>query len=363
MIDSIQRHLQYLHCFSSTDELSACGYYEAGEPMPIADFCDIPPAQPPFGLELDYLPAVRSIAFHEALGGVPWSAIMRCLAHPTIMAISFDKGSMWRCVPPPTVLDLPLRNCRLIELSYTPPEWRETERVVRRTDLHRTYALESSYLHALVLAISDTVESLTLPVETAPLLEMAAMDWPRLHTLSLVGRYTHPEQCRAIALLLPRAPHLRSLSIKVMQAEGMRRPALLKTPPDTSYNLRSLTVSYPDPNDPIFSYIGDGLTHLSLRDSPRHYFKSRYSPRCLPAAFPILAASECLAILKRISAPRLTALELVYEADGAEEELLRRLPRVFPLLQDVELHRYKASPEDDVPYVSPLRLLLASTAP
>ncbi|EIW53494.1 uncharacterized protein TRAVEDRAFT_31620 [Trametes versicolor FP-101664 SS1] len=199
--------------------------------------------------------------------------------------------------------------------------------------------------------MSDTVESLALPVETAPLLEMANKDWPRLHTLSLVGRYTQPDQSRVIPLLLLRMPNLRSLSINVMQCKGMWRPPLLRGLPDTSYCLRSLTVSYPNPDDPIFSCVGDGLTSLSLRDSPRHYFRTRYSYRALSAIFPILSASECLAILKRISAPRLSILELVYQADSAEDELLHYLSHAFPLLEELELHRYKASPEDSVPYL------------
>ncbi len=328
-------------------------------PMPLVNssgnrIIKIPPP-PPFGLELDYLPNVCAVTFLRCAGGVPWSAFMKCLEYPNVTSISINKDSAWICIPPPLTpsdLSLASHGCRLTEFTYTPCQWRETQSRLRRTNLQPAHARERSYLHALVLAMSDTAESLTLPVETAPLLEMANKDWPRMRTLSLIGRYTHPDQCRIIPLLLLRMPNLHSLSIKVMQCEGMWRPPLFKELPDTSYCLRSLTISYPNPADPIFPCVGDGLTSLSLRDSPRHYFRSRYSYRALPAIFPILSASECLAILKRISAPRLSILELVYQADAAEDELLQYLSRAFPLLEELELHRYKGSIKESVPYVS-----------
>ncbi|EIW53496.1 uncharacterized protein TRAVEDRAFT_74801, partial [Trametes versicolor FP-101664 SS1] len=346
------RHIKYMRGFYHIKDVCDAGFYDGLlVPMPLASCNSIAkiPTPPPFGLELDYLPNVHAVTFLLCPGGVPWYALTKCLEYPNVTSISIDKDSALICTPPsPIPFDLSptSHGCRLTEFIYTPSQWRETQSRLRKTNIQPAYAYETSYLRALVLAMSDTAESLTLPVETAPLLEMANMDWPRLHTLSLTGRYTHPNQCRAIPLLLLRMPNLRSLSVKVMQCEVMRRPLLLKEPPDTSYRLRSLTISYPNPEDPIFSYIGDGLTSLSLRDSPRHYFASRYSRRYLPAIFPILRASECLAILKRVSAPRLSVLELVYQTDAAEDELLQYLPMAFPLLQEIELHRYKASLKD-----------------
>ncbi|OJT02127.1 hypothetical protein TRAPUB_7422 [Trametes pubescens] len=328
--------------------------------MPFFDPVNRTATPPPFGLELDYLPAVRSVAFELAQGGVPWFVIMKCLDHPNLTSISIDEESTWRCTTPLSIPpDLSLHGFRLTEFTYTTSQWRETESRIRGTDLQPTYTQESIYLRALVLAMSDTAESLTLPVETAPLFEMAAIDWPRLRMLSLIGEYTHPDQCRAIPLLLPRMPYLRSLSVKVIQREGTRHPRLLQALPETSFRLRSLAVSYPDPADPIFLSIGDGLTSLSLCDSPRHYFQSRYSSESLLAIFPTLTSSECLTILKRISAPQLSILELVYEADAAEDELLQYLPRAFPLLQELELHRYPASSADAVPYLHITRMLTA----
>ncbi|KAH9847733.1 hypothetical protein C2E23DRAFT_906906 [Lenzites betulinus] len=344
--------------FYPTRDLYVCGYFHDGDLLISRKYVAWnDPSK--FGLELDFFPALKTVTFANAAGGVPWYAIKKCLEHPTVTSISIGANSTWMCAPPPTPSDIPPHGSRLTHLSYTPWQWRKTESVLYKTDLRPIYALESSYLRALVLSMSRTAESLTLPAETAPLSEMANMDWPRLHTLSLVGRYTDPDQCRFIPLLLLRMPNLRNLSIKVMQCEGMWRPHLLKDLPETILRLRSLKVSYPAPDDPIFSCIGDGLTSLSLRDSPRRYFVARYGSRALSAISPILSASECLAILKRISAPRLLVLELVYQADAAEDELLQYLPEAFPLLQELELHRYRAQPEDSVPYLHVARTLTA----
>ncbi|KAL1939387.1 hypothetical protein VTO73DRAFT_9943 [Trametes versicolor] len=352
------RHVRVINLFYSIDNLYACGYFHQDD-MLIGQKYVVMDDPSQFGLELDFFPALETVSFASAAGGVPWYAIKKCLDHPTVTSISIGENSTWMCAPPPIPSDIPPHGCRLTHLSYTPSQWRETESVDYRTDLRPIYALESSYLRTLVLAMSNTAESLTLPAETAPLVEMANMDWPRLHTLSLIGRYARPDQCDIIPLLLLRMPNLRFLSINVMQCEGMWRPPLLRGLPDTSYCLRSLTVSYPAPDDPIFSYIGDGLTFLSLRDSPRYYFQKRYGYRILPAIFPILSASECLVILKRLSAPQLSVLELVYQADTAEDELLQYLPKAFPLLQELELHRYKALPEENVPYLHIARTLTA----
>ncbi|OJT02121.1 hypothetical protein TRAPUB_7416 [Trametes pubescens] len=216
----------------------------------------------------------QSVTFDNIPEGVPWSAIMRCLKHPGVTSLSFGKRSTWTSALSPIPSNLSLHSHQLTRFAYTPSQWRKDEIVGKMTSLQAVYATESSYLRALVLPMSAIAESLTLPVETAPLLEMAATDWPRLRTLSLIGLYTHPDQCRAIPFLLPRMPNLRSLSIEAAQLPEMLRPHLLKEP-----------------------------------------------------------------------------------SHAAEDELLQYLSQAFPLLQELELHRYKASPDESVPYLHIARTL------
>ncbi|OJT07694.1 hypothetical protein TRAPUB_1435 [Trametes pubescens] len=285
-------------------------------------------------------------------GGVPWPTLIKILQFPSITSISIDAHSMWMGVPPPPPSALLPAHCRLAQFSYTPKRWRVVENNMVGNDLQVTYSLESSFLLALVLNMPGTAESLSLPVETAPLLQMAAIEWPRLHTLSLTGQYMDPEQPRMLSLLLSRAPNLRTLSVRVAQRDGTSRPLLLKEPLESGFRVRSLTVAYPNPADAIFASLTDELTSLSLRDSPRYYLHQRYGWRAPLTTAPLLSSSECLTILKRLSTPHLITLELVYRADEAEDELLRYLPHAFPLLSELELHRYRASDGDDIPYAS-----------
>ncbi|KAI0371747.1 hypothetical protein BV20DRAFT_1066809 [Pilatotrama ljubarskyi] len=280
------RYITYIWAFYTIDQLYDCDYFKA-KPVATFAFQDTSVPRPTFGIELDYLPSVRSVTFSYSSVASPGPLSMKCMAHPTITSISINEDAMWLCAPPPVPSDLASHSRPITKFRYTTSHWREIEALARGTSLRATYDQELSYLRALVLPMSDSAESLTLPVETAPLLEMAAMDWPRLHTLSLIGRYTHSDQCLAISPLLMRSPNLRSLSVQVVQRQGMPRPLLLRAPPDAKYHLRSLILSYPNPDDPIFSWIGDGLTSLSLRDSPKHYHESRYKTPSLTAVFPI----------------------------------------------------------------------------
>ncbi|KAI0698951.1 hypothetical protein C8T65DRAFT_793856 [Cerioporus squamosus] len=65
-------------------------------------------------------------------------------------------------------------------------------------------------------------------------------------------------------------------------------------------------------------------------------------------AMPILSSSECLRVLSRMSMPRLEHLELVYEADGLEEDLLVHVASMYPHLQSFELHQYRSASHGSV---------------
>ncbi|KAJ8475447.1 hypothetical protein ONZ51_g6561 [Trametes cubensis] len=183
---------------------------------------------------------------------------------------------------------------------------------------------------------------------------MAELSWPRIQTLALHGRYITPGQPALLQSVLTRMPSLRSLRVQVAQLPAFSRPRLLNPLVSLDFaELRSLTIAYPDPDDAIFSLKTPHLTHLSLRDEPRYYFYLR-NRDFLPssAVAPILGASECLAILRRMDVPLLSSLELVYEADAGEHELLHHVSTSYPNLAQLELHRYRANDIDVVPYMS-----------
>ncbi|KAI0643814.1 hypothetical protein C8Q79DRAFT_1023286 [Trametes meyenii] len=358
-IRNFVEHLKYRTPFVSFDERFAKGYV-AGPVSIYQKRLELPSSSSSstevlFGRELDYLPVLRSIAFTSARGGVPWSVIMKCLSYPHITSISFDEQSSWTCVAPPSPQpDSPsaLTQLGLTELHYVVDQWRDVEGVIARSNMQAALTLEASFLRTLVLRMSNTAVSLTMPAETAPFLEMSKLNWPRLTVLSLSGQWVDSDQYSSLQRLLRHLPGLRSLSVQVYRCCGVPSPRIFQETPGPRLRLRSLTIAYPDPADDIFSSITDELACLSLRDNPRYYLYPQ-STTWMPVDIetPLLTSTDVLSILRRISAPGLVKLELVYQADGAEFELLHYLSFAFPLLQDLEIHRYRLSEEDDIPYV------------
>ncbi|KAH9848629.1 hypothetical protein C2E23DRAFT_871106 [Lenzites betulinus] len=278
--------------------------------------------RPPLGAEFEYFPEVHAVVFDSVPGGVPWN-------HPGLTSLTFEQDATWMCVPPPP-------GCCLTTFSYTPSIWRGLD-----------------YLSAIVPRLSNTAESLALP-------EMAATDWPRLRTFSLTGQYGKSIEYSSIPSRLAHMPNIRSLSVQVAPPRGCPRPCIADSTFAGGSRIELLTISYPNPADPIFSSLTERLTSLSLCDSPRFYFYNRYDmEEDTNLVAPILGASECLTILKRVSAPRLVRLELVYCTDDAEDDLLRYLVLAFPILQELELHRYRPSRRDEVPYLHLAEMLTA----
>ncbi|KAI0672387.1 hypothetical protein C8Q78DRAFT_1188390 [Trametes maxima] len=355
------KHLKFTTVFVSLQERRSRRYVD---PRPILHYTNekrvdketkIPSEQQPFWLALEHLPAVRSVTFASASGGVPWTAILKCLSYPRITSLSFCGDSVWTCVPPPAVFPelLPADSqLGLTGLHYAVNEWRDVESVMAKRDIQAARTLESSYLCALVLRMSNTAESLTLPIDTAPLIDMSGMDWLRLTALSLTGQWT---ASTSLQTLLLHMPNLRNLSILASQRRGLPHPLILTEVSKQRLNLHSLTIAYPNPEDEIFASIGEELTCLSLRDSPRYYLYPQCTEDWMLESMetPLLTSTDILSMVRRITAPRLSKLELVYRADETEFELLPYLSLVFPLLQQIELHRYRASDSDNdsIPYL------------
>lgn len=295
------------------------------------------------------LPLLHTVVFDEAYGGIPWPYIQSCFRQPSIVALSITANAQWAAMPRwirdtfPTHHDI--QAVSLSQLSYSTSSWRDLLARIDEVELVDDCAVEAMCLRMLVPGMRNTAESLHLPMETAPLAQMAHGIWPRLTTLSLEGFYPNPV-VSTLSSLLAQMPKLRTFSVQAAQSpESSRAPILGKDRwPQVVPVLRSLTVAYPDPQDAIFSLPSTNLTRLSLRDWPRYYI-SRYSRRCqlLPNSWvaPILTATECLHILERMDLPRLQSLEVVYEVDDEDERLLHRISTCYPRLSDLEIHRYR----------------------
>ncbi|RPD67359.1 hypothetical protein L226DRAFT_477766 [Lentinus tigrinus ALCF2SS1-7] len=316
------------------------------------------------GIELDYLPILRSVTFRCPLNVSHLDLMKRCLAHPHLASVTFTKGVRWCGGRPDPRVDSPYPpEISITHLSHAPSAWREISCDLARRNLPTEIALESQCLALITLGINRSVEVLDLPLETAPMARMADLAWPRLQELSLCGRYIFPSQSFSLPHILARAPNLRKLTVQVAQPRALglvrhgapilgRNPTSLIDLPD----LRSLTLAYPDPDDVIFSTSFTSIIHLSLRDWPRYYYYQDVSPMVNRWGAPLLTASECLGILKRMGLYDLESLELVYRVDHADEALLRCIA-TYPKLARLELHRYTIARED-VPYINIVNALV-----
>ncbi|KAI1792803.1 hypothetical protein LXA43DRAFT_317011 [Ganoderma leucocontextum] len=253
---------------------------------------------------------------------MPWPAWRACLSNPRIKSLSYDAGLYDLAIQPFPLDEVEAAAVSLKKFSYTTTMWREwtngvavVRGALRPISMRPLFAFEQQCLSAIVLKMSHSATSLTLPMESAPLLPMAELAWPYLQELNLRGRFLCSDQVSYLKLLLPSMPSLRKLSILAARSSKVGRPAffpqtspypsrhntqrrrssssrsssssdssssssssdsepslslsdLERDPgpgsPDLLIQLRSLEIAFPDPEDGIFSFTMPNLTRLSL---------------------------------------------------------------------------------------------------
>ncbi|KAJ8502090.1 hypothetical protein ONZ51_g186 [Trametes cubensis] len=173
--------------------------------------------------------------------------------------------------------------------------------------------------------VQQSLESLIIPIESAPFADFVTSAWPRLRVLSLRGGRLNsmPPYLRYFS----RMPALRELKLNVAHSPAAGRAAFCPidwTGPFPWPELRTWTVSFPDPDDPIYSLIPSWGS-------------------------PILAASEMLRLVARCCSPHLRELDIEYTEDSGEIDLLRRIPLAFPNLNRLMIHRYRQRGADYIP--------------
>ncbi|KAI0695087.1 hypothetical protein C8T65DRAFT_665885 [Cerioporus squamosus] len=316
---------------------------------------------------LGRLPNIVAIVFDAAFC-TPIDVIKFSLAHPQITTIAFDcNANTFTAYEPPIALNMiTSAPIPLTSFSYVTLLWREQCFELGRVRSEKLFLREEKWLSALVPKMANTIQQLTVPMETSPILAMANLSWPALQELSISGRYFTEQQKEALPLFLSSIPRLRKLSVTICRCGPTARPPILgsaATCRTTIVGLRSLTVAYPNPDDSIFAIDATHLSHLSLRDAPRFYHDCARRPIVSSEfARPILRSAECSYILRRMDMPQLSSLELVYLADtaGCDDELLTYVTQTFPHLSHLELHRYRANREEVVDYVNIAKLLTAA---
>ncbi|RDX56993.1 hypothetical protein OH76DRAFT_4923 [Lentinus brumalis] len=314
-----------------------------------------------FGPELPYLPELRAVTFNGCnFCDIPWAAFKRCLALPNVTSITFEPTTSFIGIFPAPEHDIMTLQPTLTAFTYNPDIWRALTKDPSRSAesplenissrLADPYTTEYLSLSPLILQICDSVQSLTLPIEIAPWDRMVRLRWPELRRLCLSGQFPSQTVSSLLCAFINTLPRLTTLSVQLARKRGQGRLSLLGRQHSRSFELRSLTLAYPDPNDTVFDIDSTFLTQLSLRDYPRYYYHLAFSDVARRWSAPILTSSECLSVLRRMDLPALHTLELVYETDGDDDDLLRHISISFPRLMHLELHRYRRDRAQVVPH-------------
>ncbi|KAM5544859.1 hypothetical protein V8D89_001757 [Ganoderma adspersum] len=262
------------------------------------------------------MPALRSISVltrQRVIHGLPWATVQMILSLPQIQEVSIT--GLLLCP-----FKLPHDDYHLD--SFTPVTSFRYEVFSNRFDdmgTRRDYPFpsEEQVLLLVLSRIHPAVEKLVLSAEPAPLLAMSQWSWPRLRELRLRGsRRSLPPV--PYMTLLSAMPNLRSLALELTLVSEDHLPPSLRT--------------------------------LSLCCRPHKSEKTWIARRLIYTAhayeYPVLTSAEMLGILENCHLPRLTRLEIEYEAregEGGELDLLRALGSMFPQLAWLQIHRYRTA--------------------
>ena len=158
---------------------------------------------------------------------------------------------------------------------------------------------ERDALADVLARLHDSLEILHLPSMSAPINTLAANPWPRLRELVLQGRLPEDLDLRTpFILLLSQMPKLRILHLKFALHRDVEPQAVWPKDLDTPFpwpELEDLAVSFPTPEDRLYSALPLSLRRLSLPCCPHHCVHNWVeSPSRHGLAWhsPILSASE-----------------------------------------------------------------------
>ncbi|TBU40290.1 hypothetical protein BD309DRAFT_927398 [Dichomitus squalens] len=301
------------------------------------------------------MPALRHSTLASSKGGilhgVRWRALKAVLSLPQLTEISLS-GLLFSPLLPDYLRtdDLVCPHLQHIKtFRYEVPSFRVSSWGTReRYPFHS----EEEMLCRVLERLRHSVEMLALSSEPAPIQKMAQWRWPKLpklRELKLAGeRWAEP--LTPVVSLFATMPHLRKLVLELTLVRGQlsRAPPLWPRGYSGAFpwpNLTHLSLSHPHPEDELFANLPSALRSLSLCCHPHKWQKlfldgsgavhHRYK-------YVVLDSSKMLVILSRCQTPQLTHLELEYNADEGENDLLRYLAASFPLLTSLQVHRYRA---------------------
>ncbi|KAH9885228.1 hypothetical protein C8Q73DRAFT_305367 [Cubamyces lactineus] len=278
--------------------------------------------------------------------GIPWPVLKHILSLPSLQELCVD---MHRFAPmlsdreQELTLDFPIK---LTSFSHT------------LSDYHRrsvVFPTERQALELVIKSSSSSLRRLTVAMELAPLdLLYNGADWSNLRELHLRGQYrTIGDPPLPLIAVFGHMPHLRVLDLKLIQPAGLDPQPIWPPGHHGEWpwrELEELTVSCPQIEDNTYGALPTTLRGLCLR----------YTPHCLNHLWrledglpgrsadcrwqwPLLPSADILGILRRSDVPRLRHLELEYEVDDSELDLLDSMAERYPGLTSIHLFRCRKS--------------------
>ncbi|EPT04071.1 hypothetical protein FOMPIDRAFT_1115157 [Fomitopsis schrenkii] len=223
----------------------------------------------------------------------------------------------------------------------------------------RSYPSEIVALTTVLEKVCDTLETLALMSESAPLSVMEGLHWPRLRKMVFYGSPLVGPFIRACFGM----QRLRYLSVKISPAWSTMPQPIWPAGFDGAFpwpELERLTVSYPDPQDEIYDHLPSTLRSLSLRCWPHQHYQTYLAEDVGMIGYPdtdhLLSPSVLLLLLHRCSMLTLDHLEIEYAADEQDDALLQYVAATFPHLVGLIIHCYRTNLSrilrEDVPVAS-----------
>ena len=299
------------------------------------------------------MPLLRSVfleVYAQEIHGIGWDSIAAILSTPQLRSFVLSTFLLSpREAPSETWTD-----------TLAPITTFRYDQTVLRSFL-RTYPAQQDTLAFVLSRLHHSLESLLLPSEIAPVTVLSQVQWTRLREICLTGEFLpsagYPTP---LSSLFAGMSGLRILNLALALPARVDRKQLLLCPEGYEMrlpwpDLEDLTLSFPDPEDRIFTHLPASLRRLSLRCTPHHCLYLWEGEQYRYYHSPILHASEMLEIFTKLSTLLLDSLQLEYIADDADDELLCSIALKFPNVRSLEIQRFLAFPNETVPLVSSRR--------
>ncbi|KAI0643921.1 hypothetical protein C8Q79DRAFT_977412 [Trametes meyenii] len=305
------------------------------------------------------MPQLSSVAFKipgVEIHGLPWSVIAAVLSVPGLQELRIISLLICPKTLPTETIGLhhpvPLKSFdyALYDLRSEPRSW----------------PTEKQALINILVNVCSTLEKLTIPTEAVPFRYLLSAQFPALRELHLRGDYrTAGSPPLPYVQAFANMPRLRCLDLRLAQVFDDHIPPLWPAGLETTFpwpELEHLTISHPVVEDRIYANLPPFLRSLSLRSFPhlstsvwklgiQRHEENRWGK------FVLLTASQVQSILWQLQLPSLERLELEYQEDDADEDLLQYIISTFHTLVAITIRRYRRKDSPGVPVVDIARKL------